>query len=86
MYFNAVVSGDKKAELRVNDRDFKCGDFLLLREWDGVYKGSKLLVKVTHILPLGIFSITSGWVVLSISPINENDTQLIINSHIEGEQ
>lgn len=33
-YFEAVTRGAKTFEVRVNDRDFELGDFLVLREWD----------------------------------------------------
>lgn len=33
-YYQKVVSGDKNFELRLNDRDFKQGDQLILEEWD----------------------------------------------------
>lgn len=33
-YFNAVLVGMKKFEVRKNDRDFKIGDFLYLKEFD----------------------------------------------------
>jgi hypothetical protein len=33
-YFQAIKSGEKKAELRLNDRDFKVGDELVLQEYD----------------------------------------------------
>ena len=33
-YYAAVVSGKKKFELRINDRDYKVGDTFVLREWD----------------------------------------------------
>lgn len=32
-YFKAIKSGEKKAELRLNDRDFKVGDTLILEEY-----------------------------------------------------
>ncbi|EOZ4301482.1 DUF3850 domain-containing protein [Salmonella enterica] len=31
-HFASVIAGEKKAELRMNDRNFKCGDFILLHE------------------------------------------------------
>lgn len=85
LFFNAVANGEKKAEVRKNDRNFKCGDFLLLREWDGKYTGNKLVVKVTHISPLGLF-IGGNWVVMSVSHIENNDIQPFMDAVIGGVQ
>jgi hypothetical protein len=55
-YFESVMDGSKPFELRKNDRDYKYGDELLLREWDpcgqaggvpGRYTGRELLVEVS---------------------------------------
>ncbi|HHL2558214.1 TPA: ASCH/PUA domain-containing protein [Yersinia enterocolitica] len=51
-YFQAVIEGDKTAELRMNDRDFTVGDYLLLAEWDEEsfeYSGREITVKIIHI-------------------------------------
>ncbi|ATX62690.1 DUF3850 domain-containing protein [Yersinia hibernica] len=51
-YFQAVIEGRKKAELRTNDRNFKVGDYLLLAEWDGgtdEYSGRKIVVEISDI-------------------------------------
>lgn len=51
-YFQSVIDGRKKAELRTNDRDFKVGDYLLLVEWDGgtdEYTGRKIGVEISDI-------------------------------------
>jgi ASC-1-like (ASCH) protein len=32
-YFEEVYNGNKTFEIRKNDRDFKVGDILMLREW-----------------------------------------------------
>lgn len=57
-YFNQVVAGLKTFELRNNDRDFKQGDTLLLREFYSMpklsggaqYSGREILVEVTYVL------------------------------------
>ncbi|EKN5943038.1 DUF3850 domain-containing protein [Yersinia enterocolitica] len=51
-YFQAVIEGKKKAELRTNDRNFAIGDYLLLAEWDGgtdEYTGRKIVVEISDI-------------------------------------
>ncbi len=50
-YFQAVRNGNKTFELRKHDRDYKVGDYLLLREYDnGDYTGSFMKVVITYIL------------------------------------
>lgn len=50
-FFEEVVNGNKRAELRLNDRDFKVGDIYELREWDGKkYTGNGITIRITHIL------------------------------------
>lgn len=51
-FFDAIVKGDKKHDLRHNDRDFAIGDILLLQRYDpfaGKYTGEECKVKVTYI-------------------------------------
>lgn len=61
-YFNDVLSGAKKAEHRINDRDFKVGDTLCLEEVtkpDLEYTGRRIYVYITHIIPCGEMAILS---------------------------
>lgn len=61
----------KKQETRKNDRDYKVGDFLCLREWkpdSEQYTGRFCWRYITHILPGGQFGIKRGYAVLSIVP------------------
>lgn len=45
-YYEAVRSRQKTFELRKNDRDFKEGDLIVLREYDGEkYTGRKITEK-----------------------------------------
>lgn len=51
-YFYSIVSGDKKATVRVNDRDYKVGELLLKNEVDknDRFTGNSILLEITHIL------------------------------------
>ncbi|MEY0594298.1 DUF3850 domain-containing protein [Providencia manganoxydans] len=35
-YFNRIISGEKTAEIRRNDRDFRSGDMMTLREFRSI--------------------------------------------------
>ena len=51
-YFEAVVSGKKKFELRLNDFDIAEGDTLLLKEWDPKtkkYTGRQIEKRVSYV-------------------------------------
>ena len=70
-HFVLVLSGVKKFEVLLNDRDYKVGDTLLLQEWDpkaNEYTGRNLSRIVTYILEGGI-GIHEGFVVLGIKKI-----------------
>ena len=85
VYFQEVLSGNKKAELRINDRNFRCGDYLLLREWEEGYTGPKIIVVVTHVLPVEKLISGAGiWVVLSFANIDESDTFKILTAQFGG--
>lgn len=50
-FFEEVEKGNKRAELRLNDRDFKVGDIYSLSEWDGKkFTGRGINIRITHIL------------------------------------
>ena len=52
-YFEPLLDGSKPFEVRINDRHFKVGDILKLREYDdrkGSYTGRELRKKVTYVL------------------------------------
>lgn len=77
-YFDDLASGKKTFELRLNDRDFKVGDTLLLHCWcpaTGKYVKSRegfvltLVRDVTHILHGGRFGLEEGYIVMSLKEI-----------------
>src|ERR1700742_865991 len=51
-FFNPITNGDRRHELRRNDRNYRVGDLLLLREFDesaGTYTGRQCKAVVTSI-------------------------------------
>lgn len=76
--FNAVWHTVKRFEIRKNDRDFRVGDFLFLRETEATgeqmkkgyplrYTGRELSVRVDYILRGPIYGLQDGWVIMGIS-------------------
>lgn len=68
-YFSEIVSGNKTFEVRINDRDFRAGDLLILKQYDNklnCYTGNHCFVNVTFILQGGSFGIHKDYVVMSI--------------------
>ena len=51
-YYRAIRDRKKRFEVRKNDRNFKCGDYLALNKVDetGTETGESLLVKVGYLL------------------------------------
>ncbi len=52
-FFQRTLAREKMFEIRLNDRNYQVGDFLLLREWDELterYTGLFQAVLITYIL------------------------------------
>lgn len=75
-YFGPVWTEDKKFEIRKNDRDFRVGDNLLLREYkpDSGFTGRFLYVEVLFILHGG-FGLRKGFVCMSIEHAHPNEVE-----------
>ncbi len=80
--FAQLVTNKKTFEIRYNDRDFKVGDILKLRETvhsaaemkEGaqlLYTGYWLRYEVTHAIYGPKLGIDEGWVVMSIKMISD---------------
>lgn len=70
-FFRAVIEGRKTAELRRDDREFREGDLLWLREWDNderAYTGREASALVTHIVR-GTEHLADGFVLLSFGRV-----------------
>ena len=67
--FNALMSRAKKHDIRVNDRDFRVGDELLLREWNPeteTYTFRYIMAEITYITPGGEWGIPENLCVMSL--------------------
>lgn len=66
-YFALVMAGTKRFELRIDDRGFRVGDTLHLREydWKHAYTGREVTVRVTQLLR-GHVGLAPGYVCMSI--------------------
>lgn len=66
VHFNAVRDESKRAEFRLNDRDYQCGDVLRLMEWEPErgYSGESVSVRVTDVTDLKEWA--GNYVMLSI--------------------
>lgn len=67
-WFKDVCSQKKTFEIRKNDRDFKIGDTLILKEWDGTdFTGREVKRTVSYIYHGdGNYGIAEGYVVMAI--------------------
>lgn len=68
-YYGQILICNKNFEVRKNDRDFKVGDILILKEWLPnlqEYTGDYTRRTVTYILHGGQFGIEEGYCVMSI--------------------
>lgn len=85
--FAAVLDGSKTYEIRVDDRGFKVGDRLRLREYDphfhcdritciGRYTGREILVEVTHLSPGGSWGLPANMCVMAIRRVEAPDRPL----------
>ena len=73
-YYDAVRFGDKRFEIRKNDRDYHTGDILRLKEWDGKqYTGEELDAVVRYIYHgIDEYGLAKGYCVLSIDTMMHN--------------
>lgn len=71
VYFDPVRRGDKRFEIRQNDRDFHEGDILRLKEWDGEkYTGRVIDALVRYILYDWPAGLKDGYCIMSIDTMH----------------
>lgn len=72
--FEALIQGQKPFELRRNDRDFRVGDILKLREFfveTDKYSGRFIRARVLYVTEPGTFpGLQEGFVIMGIGSID----------------
>lgn len=70
-FFDAVVMREKTFEIRKNDRGFKVGDWLALKEWDGEnYTGREVVRYVNYILYDWQAGLKDGYCIMNLKISN----------------
>jgi len=75
-YYEAVVKGKKKFEVRENDRGYQVGDHLALSEWDPKtknYTGKEIWVFVTYMMEGGQYGLDEKYVIMSIEILDKKN-------------
>jgi ParB family chromosome partitioning protein len=75
-YFQEILDGKKTFEYRYNDRGYKNGDILHLREYDvnsSYYTNRNVYVEVTSILFGPNMCVSDGYVIMSIKRMYHED-------------
>lgn len=73
--FNDVALGKKTAELRLDDRNFRVGDFLVLKKlpagaaWHENDLPTEVVCRISHIVKGG-YGLKSGYVMLSLKLVS----------------
>lgn len=78
-YFEKIWSGHKTFEIRKNDRHFREGEYVLLREWSvvGGYSGREILTTITYVFRGGsLGGLQDGFVVFSFEENSRIETTL----------
>ncbi|ENV3746404.1 MULTISPECIES: DUF3850 domain-containing protein [Enterobacteriaceae] len=72
-HFASVQSGEKRAEFRINDRDYSRGDVLRLHEWEpeNGYTGKRVSVRVTDVT--GLTAWVGNYVMLSFQLLVQDE-------------
>lgn len=81
-YYEQVKNGRKTFEFRRNDRNYKVGDIVILREWlinGHFYSGRQVKREITYILPSFDDKMHPEFIIFSIAKIKEKHKKMNIN-------
>ena len=69
-FFDAIERGEKTFELRKDDRGYRVGDFLRLKEYlpkDERYTGRERVVQVMYLVAGPVFGLRAGYACMAIA-------------------
>lgn len=82
-HFQSVSDERKTFEIRNNDRGFKVGDYLLLREWNPdtkEYSGRSIIRKIPYVLYDSLF-VSEGYVALSLQTLDYETRVAVLEAY-----
>lgn len=66
-YFEQTLDGNKPFEVRINDRNYKAGDTVILKEWNNLcYSGREIHGRIKFLADERLAGIEKGYVVFSL--------------------
>lgn len=85
-YMIEKIKGNKPWEIRKNDRDFKVGDLLFLRVWNGEkYTGHEMYQTVDYIFSDAEY-LQNGYVILSGRLMDKNEVHHLIDCKFTADE
>lgn len=78
-YFEHIYDGVKTFEIRKNDRDFRVGDILFLKEYrkydepGATYSGREVHARIAYMFTDRDFGVQPGYCVLGLTDIEKHD-------------
>lgn len=73
-FYNAVVSGEKTFEIRLNDRDFRSGDLVFLKEYskkDSCFTGRMVSAEIGFVYKGTEYGVQEGYCVFSLLKVRK---------------
>lgn len=75
-FFEPIRLGNKRAEFRLDDRDYQVFDILIIQEWNPNnlrYTGRQVKRLISHKVAGGYFGIPKGYCMLSLKTLPKKD-------------
>lgn len=80
-FYQPVQDNKKTFEIRLNDRDYNEGDYLLLREWQGSYYVGRQCVRRVSYVHKESALVKKGYVVLGMHEPDYETKVVVLEAH-----